>query len=737
MDNLKRLSKFDVFGVALLLLSLAFCVYGLSKFQSNTEDVVQWLPDNSPSRELYDQFESKFGSDDFLLVTWDGCKIDDPRLLQLCEKLLSNDKDSLIQSVVNGADVIEKIRSEMDLATKHIVNRFRGIFFGIDDPEQTLALIELTKKGTADRREALRQVEVAISETTDIELEDVNFGGYPYVGINIDNSLRDSFIFFLLPSIFFASIVSLYCLRNILLSSIVFLAAIGAAACSIAIVPMFGFKFGGLMSIIPALVYILTTSGSIHLIHYSLEAIGDPKKLLSISWKPCTISTLTTAIGMLSLLRSSFPAIRSFGLFCATGAGFALLFQLLVVPWLLHRLGKTGQANLANRAGQHQFWNQISEFIKRYRIVFAFAGIMLMVFSAIGLSRLSARVEVEKLFDAKSDFITKLANLEKQIGPIDQSELVIEFEDVGAEDFHVRAQLVYQIQRYVSALKEVGPTHSLLNYLPREPKGSRIRSQVKRSIIQSQIDNQRDELSKSRFLNISPESETWRISLRFPFTEETDVGQLQELVLDTAADAINQLFKQDKFAVISSRPIHLAYTGKNHLFHSAQVTLLQDFYRNFLLAFVIITPVLMIVLRSFWLGLLAMLPNLFPIVVLFGSLGWLNWPIDLAIAMTASVALGIAVDDTTHFLIRFRAFGGSTSNILAPVRKAISQCGPAMLETTAIGSAGLLVYGFSEMTVVSNFSISITCMLVLAIIADILILPALLMLHIKKSKPES
>ncbi len=735
MNKLKGLSKFDVFGVALLLLSFMFCVFGLSKFQSNTEDVVQWLPDDSPSRQEYNQFESKFGSDDFLLVTWDGCTINDPRLQQFCEILTDQDEDNLIQSVVNGSDVIDKLRAEIDLPLKHIVNRFKGIFFGVDDTEQTLALIELTKNGSSDRRESLRQIEAAISATTDLELDDAIFGGYPYVGINIDNSLRDSFLYFLLPSVFFAAIASLYCLKNVLLSSLVFLAAIGAAACSIAIVPIFGFKFGGLMSIIPALVYILTTSGSIHLIHYSLEAIGDPKKLIAISWKPCSISALTTAIGMLSLLRSSFPAIRSFGLFCATGAGFALLFQLAVVPWLLHRFGKTGQLKLAKRADKHQSWNQISRIIQRRKVILAFVGVALMVFSVFGLSRLSARVDIGKLFDAKSDFITKLTNLEERIGPIDQSELVVEFEEVGAEDFHVRAQMVYKIQRFVASLPEVGATHSLLNYLPRVPTGGKIRSRMRRDIIQSKLDTQRDELASSRFLDISSGDETWRVSLRFPFTEETDVGELQKLVLDKASVAIDKLVSQDEFAAITSR-IHLTYTGKNHLFHSAQVTLLQDFYRNFILAFVIITPVLIIVLRSFWLGLLAMLPNLFPIVVLFGSLGWLNWPIDLAIAMTASVALGIAVDDTTHFLIRFREFGGTMANILDPIRKAISQCGPAMLHTTAIGSAGLLVYGISEMTVVSNFSVSITCMLVLALIADILILPALLLLHIKKAKPE-
>ena len=88
-------------------------------------------------------------------------------------------------------------------------------------------------------------------------------------------------------------------------------------------------------------------------------------------------------------------------------------------------------------------------------------------------------------------------------------------------------------------------------------------------------------------------------------------------------------------------------------------------------------------------------------------------------------------------MIRFRAFGGTSKNIVDPVQKAISQCGPAMLHTTAIGTAGLLVYGASEMTVVSNFSFSITGMLVLAIVADILMLPALLMLGVKKSNAES
>ena len=726
----------DVAGATLLILAIVFCSIGISRLQSNTEDVVQWLPDNSSARKLYDEFQQKFGSDDFLVVTWPGCTVDDPRLSQLCQRLTDDDPNQLIQSTTSGADVIDMLGPEIDLPKQHVVNRFRGIYFGAEDPQQTLAIIELTKAGTADRRKALQLVESAIDDTPDLDLEQVIFGGYPYIGINLDNQLKNSFIFYLSPSVILASITSLYCLKNFSLSSIVFFASMIAGACSMAIVPLTGAKFGGLMSIIPALVYILTLSGSIHLIHYSLDMIGDPWKLISVGWKPCSVSALTTAIGMLSLGRSAFPAIRSFGFFCATGAGFALLFQLLVVPWLLYRFGTGGQTKLAKRSQSgHQIWDWLVDRIQRNSYAFAVAGIGIMVLSAIGLSRLTASVQVKKLFADDSSIIQSLVSLEEQMGSIDQAELLISFEGVGEENFHVRSKLVHGISRFLSPHEQIGAKHSLHHYLPKEPTGAGLRSALRRKTFQRQLDRQREELAKSRFLDLSSGIETWRISLRYPFTREVDVEKLKTLVLDSTSVAIDRLLAKDAFATIDS-PIHLNFTGKNYLFHSAQKTLLGDFYRNFLLAFLIITPVLVFVLRSPGIGLLAMIPNLFPIVVLFGVLGWLNKPVDIAIAMTACVALGIAVDDTTHFLMRFREFGGSMSNISTPIGRTMSQCGPAMLKTTSIGSAGLLVYGASDMVVVKNFSLAITGMLILALLADIFILPALLFLCAKDTESE-
>ena len=93
-----------------------------------------------------------------------------------------------------------------------------------------------------------------------------------------------------------------------------------------------------------------------------------------------------------------------------------------------------------------------------------------MVFSVAGLSRLTARVEIENLFDSDSAIITSLSRLEARMGPIDQAEFLVEFEDVGPEDFHLRSKLIYKIQRHLSSLEEIGATNSCLLYTSPSPR---------------------------------------------------------------------------------------------------------------------------------------------------------------------------------------------------------------------------------------------------------------------------
>lgn len=119
-----------------------------------------------------------------------------------------------------------------------------------------------------------------------------------------------------------------------------------------------------------------------------------------------------------------------------------------------------------------------------------------------------------------------------------------------------------------------------------------------------------------------------------------------------------------------------------------QEVLLRDLFASFLSAFGLVAIVVVIVLRSVTAGLLAALPNLFPAVIIFGIMGWLAVPVDIGAMMTAGVALGIAVDDTFHFLTWYRRGIRDGLQSYDAVQKASDRCARAIIQTTLICGLG-------------------------------------------------
>ena len=88
----------------------------------------------------YDQFEQTFGSDDFLVVTWDGCSIDDPRLPAFAQAIRNSDPQGLIQNVTTGEEVVERLTRDTRMSRSTILKRLQGIFFGLHDPSLDLRI---------------------------------------------------------------------------------------------------------------------------------------------------------------------------------------------------------------------------------------------------------------------------------------------------------------------------------------------------------------------------------------------------------------------------------------------------------------------------------------------------------------------------------------------------------------------------------------------------------------------
>jgi hypothetical protein len=125
-------------------------------------------------------------------------------------------------------------------------------------------------------------------------------------------------------------------------------------------------------------------------------------------------------------------------------------------------------------------------------------------------------------------------------------------------------------------------------------------------------------------------------------------------------------------------------------------------------------------------GFMAMLPNLFPIALVFGFIGWRGILVDIGTMMTASIALGIAVDDTVHFLEWFRAAYMRGMNRVEATLDAFGRVGTAMVQTACVGGLGLSVFALSSFTPTQRFGTMMLVMLFVALIGELVMMPALL-----------
>ena len=193
--------------------------------------------------------------------------------------------------------------------------------------------------------------------------------------------------------------------------------------------------------------------------------------------------------------------------------------------------------------------------------------------------------------------------------------------------------------------------------------------------------------------------------------------------------------------VVDGGPLTAVFTGVVPVIYKAQRTLLVSLTESIGMAFVLIAAVMFLLLNpgrgasrlrprnvgnAAAAAAVSMIPNVFPVVAVFGVLCHLGIRIDIGTMMVASVAMGVAVDDTIHFLTWFRDHLDAGMDRTAAVIETYRKVGPAMTQTTIVGGLGLFVFALSTFTPTQRFGVLMLVMLATALIGDLVLLPALL-----------
>jgi predicted RND superfamily exporter protein len=706
---------------------------GDAALESNTDEITQWLPDSRGDRQQYDQFVEQFGGDGFVLVSWPGCTLSDERLTRLAGALTSpeqqgdHESDSaLIRRVITGSDMLERLTSEpVELSLAIARRRMQGIFIG-PDGTTTCALVLLTDEGQQHQEKVLERIYRIAERECGLDRETLRLGGSAYEAVVLDHESERALRAYLLPITCITLLLTWWCFRSLRLVIIVLAVAAFCRSLSMAIVYFTDGHANAVLIVLPVLVYVLTVSGAVHLVNYYRDVVqqdgqhGAAWRALQLAWLPCVLAAGSTAIGLISLCVSQIGPVRSFGVYGAFALLVSVVVLLAVVPAAL-RVWPDKTTRPSHNARKNNFLAAtVAETVIRWRHWLAVPLVVTILALAFGLSRTTTTVKIERFFREDTILVRNYRWIEEHIGSLVSIEILVNFDNDCELDLFKRMALVAEIQQEIAQVKGVSGTMSALSLSPPIPKSGGMRGTIRRTVFAKKWEKERPWLVEEGLLADGQNEQAWRITTRIPATVDLDYGNLGNRLRDRVANVVR------RHSSIREGDVSVTYTGIAPMVHRAQEQLLADLTNSFALALLLISPTMMVILRSPTAGLLAMIPNVAPIATVFGALGWLGIPVDVGSVLTASVALGVAVDDTLHVLTWYTRAVRAGRTPRQAIGQAYQRCGTAMIQTTIICGLGLLVVVHSNYVPASQFAWLTSILLLAALASDFVLLPLIL-----------
>lgn len=404
-------------------------------------------------------------------------------------------------------------------------------------------------------------------------------GGPPIDNISIDEEGSITLVRLVGYCAALGLLLSYVCFRSLKITMMIFFVGVIAAATSLSLVWWSGTNVDAILMSMPSLVYVLGLSAAIHIVNYYREEVeaggveGAPERALAHGWGPCTLASITTAIGLLSLYTSNIIPIQKFGLFSAIGviATLALLFAYLpaaleiFVPSFAARhpkrrarrqTGKVGVGVLADR------WESFGRWVVDHHRLVAVGCLVLFITAAFGLPKIKTSVQLLKLFGSEARIIRDYAWLEENFSKLVPMELVLRVPPEMQADSAIfqqdpqlkrsyhpltpleRLEAVDRIERTLerafgeTGLRVAGNTMSASTMTPDPPPPSNGIS-AERLAFSQKLGDQLDKLIENDLLEIErggplDGSELWRISLRVGALSDVNyghfVGQLRQAV---------------------------------------------------------------------------------------------------------------------------------------------------------------------------------------------------------------
>jgi predicted RND superfamily exporter protein len=757
--------KFRLPLLVLLLLSTAVMTYFASKVELSYEPNKSIPLDNAKYQD-YLQFKELFGEDGNMMVI--GIQTDSFFQKDFFQDYVKLNEDlkkvEFVENVLSVPFVINLVKNDStrklsaeplfkgDLQQQPVLDSLAGVLQNLPfykgllynpDTHAYMMMININKgvMFTPRRVEVVSEVMKLGTAFGEKHHTEVRMSGLPLIRTIVATKVSNELGLFLKLSFVLTALILLLFFRSfgaVLMSMIV--VAIGVIW-SVATIVLFGYKITLLTGLIPPLIVVIGIPNCVYFLNkYHTEYAKDGNKTRALVHMiqrmgiVTLFTNLTAAIGFGVFCFTKSSLLKEFGVVAGLNIMLIFLISFIFLPSVLSYLPapKTKHTNYMNNRLFRGLLDGLTALVFRYRAWVYGVTVVLVIGAVAGMLKLHSEAHMLDDIPHSDKLYTDLKFFEHHFKGVMPLEIAVDTKKKNGVVNLQTLEKLDQLSKLIAAQPDFARPLSVA-------EGIKFAKQAYYNGDTSNysVPNQFDIGFLAPYLRMkggttAAGNATAFTKLVSSFMDSTrqvarvsvnmaDVGSARlPVLLDSLRPQVNQIFDSTKYKV--------TFTGTSVIFLEGSRFIINGLTESILLAFVLIIFCMLYLFRSWRMLLISLIPNIIPLAVTAGVMGWLDIPLKPSTVLVFSVALGIAIDVTIRFLVNFKQeLPHHNLDISATVKQTIHETGLSIIYTSLILLAGFMIFSFSEFGGTKALGWLTSLTLLMAMITNLTILPALLL----------
>jgi predicted RND superfamily exporter protein len=561
---------------------------------------------------------------------------------------------------------------------------------------------------------------------------DVRVSGMPYIRTINAQNIIDEIQLFVLGALLITGIIFFFFFRSYRATFITLLVVTIGVTWAFGFIGLFGYEITVLTALIPPLIIVIGVPNAVFLINKYQQEIklhGQQAKALqrviSKIGNATLMTNITTASGFATFVFVKSQLLREFGILASVNILSIFVLALLIIPILYSFMEppKKKHLNHLERKWMENVVNWMEKMVREQRITIYITTVIVIILGIIGLYQIRVSGSLIEDMPKTKAFYKDIKFFEKEFGGIMPLEILIDTKKEKGVMKLSTLKRMDKINEVIESFPELSRPVSVVNLVKYSKqafyKGNPKYYQLPTSQEQSYIfEYTKNSDGNSDMLNNFVDS-TGQYARITTFMKDVGTDKMND-IQERLQQVVKKEFPKERY--------HVSFTGKALVFLKGTNYLISNLVFSLSLAIFLIALFMAWMFRSFKMILISIIPNMLPLLITAGLMGFFGIPIKPSTILVFSIAFGISVDDTIHFLAKYRQeLMANNWKIRRSVYAALRETGVSMFYTSIVLFFGFLVFTVSSFggTIALGGLVSIT--LLFAMVSNLLLLPSLLL----------